>query len=159
MVFDSNLHPGHKSLRLPYRNYAAAAIYFVTICTFERRPNLASIENGIVRLSSIGKMVEERWLQIPIHHPQAMLHAFLVMPNHFHGLLELTNRIVIPSISDVTRREFGPNCVPSASLSAVVRSFKSGVTKQSRERLGLTGEFWQRNYFERAIRSGKEFDD
>jgi putative transposase len=159
MVFDLNLHPGHKSLRMPYRDYAEHGIYFVTICTNERRLTLARIEEGKVYLSSIGKIAEERWIQIPTHHPQATVHAFVVMPNHVHGLLELTPTRRVASKSDTTRRRFGPNSVPSASLSAIVRSFKSGVTKRSREGLGTTVDIWERNYFERVIRSGKEFDD
>jgi REP element-mobilizing transposase RayT len=158
MVFDLSLHPGHKSLRMSYRDYAAAGIYFVTICTYDRRPTLAKIEKGTVHLSSIGTIVKERWLQIPSHHPQAALHAFVVMPNHFHGLLELTTHVDVPANAALIRREFGPNSVPSASLSAVVRSFKSGVTKHVRERLSVMSDIWQQNYFERVIRSGKEFD-
>jgi putative transposase len=159
MVFDSTLHPGHKSLRMPYRDYATSGIYFVTICTYNRRPTLARIEEGKAHLSLIGKVARDRWLQIPTHHPQVTLHAFVVMPNHVHGLIELTPPTGAVSKLDTIRRKFGPDSVPSASLSAVVRSFKSGVTKRSREGLGATEDIWERNYFERVIRSGKEFDD
>jgi len=158
MVFDSTLHPGHKSLRMPYRDYASAGLYFVTICTYDRRPSLAKIEDGKVHLTSVGEITRECWLQIPAHHPKANLHAFVVMPNHVHGLLELTTPGV-PSRPDIVQREFGPHSVPSSSLAAVVRSFKSSVTRLSRMRLGAIGEFWERNYFERVVRDGKEFEE
>jgi putative transposase len=159
MVFDSSLHPGHKSLRMPYRDYAAAGIYFVTICTFDRRPILARIEEGKAHLTPIGEMARECWLETPTHHPQATLHAFVVMPNHIHGLLELTPLSGVPSKPDTAKRKFGPDCVPSSSLSAVVRSFKSAVTRLARVRLNVDGDLWERNYFERLIRDGKEFED
>jgi putative transposase len=159
MVFDSELHPGRKSLRLPYRDYTAAGIYFVTICTHDRQPTLARISNAIVQLTPVGEITQACWSEIPLHYPQVGLHGFVVMPNHVHGLLQLAPFAANLSKIDIARRNFGPDSVPSASLSAVVRSFKSAVTKQVRESLSQTGNFWERNYFERAIRSGKEFDD
>ena len=159
MVFDSYFHPGHKSLRMPYRDYAAAGMYFVTICTHNRRPSLARIEDGKVELTSIGEIVNECWQQIPAHHPEATLHAFVVMPNHIHGLAQLEPRTRVPSKAETARREFGHAGVPSLSLSAVVRSFKSSVTRLSRVKLGVIGEIWERNYFERIVRSGQEFDE
>jgi putative transposase len=159
MVFNSSLHPGHKSLRMPYRDYATAGIYFVTFCTSDRRPSLARIENGTLHLSSIGEIAKERWLQIPIHDPQINLHSFVVMPNHVHGLLQLKPLSNVPSKPDTAKRPFGQSSVPSSSLSAVVRSFKSAVTRLSRVRLDLQRDVWERNYFERIIRDGKGFDE
>ena len=159
MVFDSNLHPGHKSLRMPYRDYAAAGIYFVTICTCDRRSTLAKIEEGKLNLTLTGEIARECWLAIPAHHPSVTLHAFVVMPNHVHGLLQLTPISGVPSKLDTARRELGPDSVPPWSLSAVVRSFKSTVTRLTRARLGVNGDIWERNYFERVVRDGKEFDD
>jgi putative transposase len=140
MVFDSNLHPGHKSLRMPYRDYAAAGIYFVTICTADRRPSLAKIEDGNAHLTPIGEIAKECWQQIPTHHPEVTLHGFVVMPNHVHGLLELTPLSGVPSKPDIAKRKFGPDGVPTSSLSAVVRSFKSAITRLARVRLNVEGD-------------------
>ena len=159
MVFDSSLHPGHKSLRFPYRDYAGHGTYFVTICTHDRMACLGNIVEGNVQLTPIGEIVRECWLQIPEHNPQAILHASVVMPNHTHGLIQLTPAAGAPSKPDATRRGFGPDSVPPGSLSSVVRSFKSAATRLSRARLGASGELWEWNFFERVIRSGKEFDD
>ena len=159
MVLNPNLHSGHKSLRLPYRDYTAAGMYFVTICTYDRLPTLARVVNAKVELTPVGEITQACWSEIPLHYPQIVLHAFVVMPNHIHGLLQLAPLVARPSKPDTSRRDFGPDSVPPASLSAVVRSFKSAVTKRVRERLRMTTDLWERNYFERTIRSGKEFDD
>jgi putative transposase len=81
-----------------------------------------------------------------------------VMPNHVHGLIELTASMGAVSTPGITRRKLGTDSVRSASLSAIVRSFKSGVTKRSRDTLSVAEAVWERNYFERVIRSGREFD-
>jgi REP element-mobilizing transposase RayT len=159
MVLNSKLHPGHKSLRMPYRDYAAAGIYFITVCTHDRRPTLARIINATVDLTPIGEIANACWSEIPLHHAQVFVHSFVVMPNHVHGLLQLSPLSGRPSKPDTARRTFSPDSVPSASLSAVIRSFKSAVTKRARERLLASGEIWERNYFERVIRTGKELDD
>jgi putative transposase len=159
MVFDSSLHPGHKSQRLPYRNYADHATYFVTICTYDRLPSLAKIVDAKVQLTPIGEIVQECWLQIPLHDPQAKSHSLVVMPNHVHGLLQLIPLVGTPLKPETTRRRFGPDSVACRSLSSLIRSFKSAVTRLSRARLGVVGEIWQRNYFERAIRDGRDFDE
>jgi REP element-mobilizing transposase RayT len=159
MVFDLKLHPGRKSLRMPYRDYATAGIYFVTICTHDRRPTLARIIDGTVELTPIGEIAKACWSEIPLHYSEVNIYAFVVMPNHIHGLLRLSPCAENPPQSEIIRRKFGPDSLPAASLSAVVRSLKSAVTKRAREMFLLNGDCWQRNYFERAIRSGKEFDD
>jgi REP element-mobilizing transposase RayT len=38
-------------------------------------------------------MVEKQWGQLSNRYPNICLHNFVVMPNHFHGIIEITNRI------------------------------------------------------------------
>lgn len=79
-----------ESTRLPNWDYRSAAAYFVTICTANRQPFFGKVENGDMILSPIGEIVCEYWLKIPQHTiGNVELDAFIVMPNHVHGILIL----------------------------------------------------------------------
>jgi hypothetical protein len=80
------------STRLPGWNYADPARYFVTICTKWRTPWFGRIRNGTMRLSSIGQIVERHWISIPDHFPFITLDAFVVMPDHMHGIITIDAR-------------------------------------------------------------------
>jgi len=157
MRSDETLHPGHKSWRLPYHDYSSAGIYYVTICAENNRCIFGQIENGCVQRTRLGEVVRECWEAIPAHYPNAKLHAFVVMPNHFHGLIELAKSVQIKT--EILRREFNLSSVPSGSLSAIVRSFKAVVTRRAHKEIRLHGEIWHRNYFERVVRDGQEFSN
>ena len=99
----------------------------------------------------------EGWVAIPSHFVQTRLHAFVLMPNYVHGIIEIVpqagaHRNSPQVIEDKPK-------VARGSLGAIVRSFKAAVSKRAREELRWTGEVWQRNYFERVLRDEQEFAD
>jgi hypothetical protein len=47
------------------------------------------IENGKMMLNDAEKVVQQCWLEIPQHFPDVILHEYIVMPNHIHGIVEL----------------------------------------------------------------------
>ena len=152
------LHPGHKSLRLPYRSYAEAGIYCVTICAHKNLCVFGGVENDSVSLTSLGNLVMEHWQSIPFHFPNAKLHAFVVMPSHVHGLVELSSAPAPPS-SEIRRRKFDAAATSPGSLPAIIRSFKAIVARRAHSELRFKGELWHRNYFERVIRTAKELSN
>jgi putative transposase len=156
MRSNERVHPGHKSLRLPYRSYAESGIYYVTICAHENLCIFGEVENRSVRLTPLGSLVRKHWKAISSHFPHAKLHAFIVMPSHLDGLIELSGRST-PSTAEIRRRKFDSDAVPAESLPAIVRSFKAIVARRARQELGFQGELWHRNYFERIIRGEGEF--
>ncbi|MFK7844468.1 MAG: transposase [Rhodothermales bacterium] len=101
--------------------------------------------------SRIGELAEARWLAIPAHHPHILLDAFVVMPNHLHGILH----IIAPPSSSASSgrltyaRVFGP---PDAgSISTVMRSYKASVTRECRKQ-GLLFR-WHTRFYDRIIRN------
>jgi putative transposase len=158
MRSNERLHSGHKSLRLPYRDYDEAGIYYVTICAHENRCVFGSVQNCSVTLTPLGAVVREHWQAIPDHFSRAKLHAFVVMPSHLHGLIELSNKQTSPT-AEIRKRSFDSDAVPAESLPAIVRSFKAIVAKRAHGELGFKGEVWHRNYFERVIRNAKELSN
>jgi len=75
------------SSRLKNYNYGQNGAYFVTITTAGRENFFGEIQNGKMILSEMGKMAEKYWYEIPRHFPFVRLDAFVVMPNHIHGIL------------------------------------------------------------------------
>ncbi len=79
------------SARAPWWNYAWATPYFITICTQDRQNYFGDIINGSMRLSRAGVLADVLWHQIPHHAHNVELGAFVVMPNHIHGILILND--------------------------------------------------------------------
>jgi putative transposase len=79
-----------RSIRLKGHDYSAAGTYFITLCTHQRDCLFGEIVDGVMQLNALGEIVQNHWMRLPKHHPNLRLDAFIVMPNHFHGILVLT---------------------------------------------------------------------
>ena len=75
------------SARLKNWDYRNDGAYFITICTKNRTHFFGKIENGKMQLSEIGEIAHQNWAEIPQHFPFVQLDAFIIMPNHTHGIL------------------------------------------------------------------------
>jgi putative transposase len=137
----SNTSRERRSLRLPAYDYARHGAYFFTIVTAHRPSLLGDVVDDDMRVSGAGQSVLAVWQDLPVRFPAVELDAFVVMPNHVHGVMWLVE----------------PGAASSAPpLGEVLRAFKS-LTAQAINRLnGTTGAVWQRNYFERVVRDEAE---
>ena len=70
-------------------DYAQSGLYFITICCHNRACLFGHIENGIMIMNEVGQMVENEWLTLQKRFQNIQLHACIVMPNHFHAILEI----------------------------------------------------------------------
>jgi len=86
--YDPNQH-ARRSIRLGDWDYRSAGAYFVTICAHRRQPLFGDAADGAVRLNDCGEIVEACWHAIPHHFANVELDAFVVMPNHMHGIIIL----------------------------------------------------------------------
>jgi REP element-mobilizing transposase RayT len=89
MAYDPERHR-RRSIRLKGYDYSQAGAYFVTINVHQRRCILGEVMGSEVRLSPAGDMVLDVWEAIPDHYPGVDVDAFVVMPNHIHGIILLT---------------------------------------------------------------------
>jgi REP-associated tyrosine transposase len=154
-MFEEPMH--RRSIRLKGRDYSWPGTYFVTICTAERKPILGRVEDGVMRENVLGRLVRAHWKELPRKFAATELEAFIVMPNHIHGMISLRRRVAAAE-EQCTPAEFGKP--QGGSISWIVRAFKATVTREARQVLNkpeLT--VWQRNYFERVVRNGKEYED
>ena len=144
-----------RSIRLKEYDYSQPGAYFVTVCTWRRENLFGDVVDGEVRLNERGHIVKECWNEIPEHFPQVELDAFVVMPNHIHGIIVIKgNDDVGATHASPLRRKSGP---PPRSLGAMVGSFKSAAARRIHVESGETS-IWQRSYYERVIRDEKEWD-
>ncbi len=79
-----------ESARLKGYDYSSEGSYFITICAHKMQHFFGHIENEKMHLNEIGKLAEKFWKEIPEHFPRAILHEFVIMPNHMHGIITLT---------------------------------------------------------------------
>lgn len=93
MSFNPDIHH-RRSHRLQGYDYRDAGAYFVTICSFQRECLFGEVVEGVVRLNEAGLSVVRNWQNIPLFFPHVELDEFVVMPNHFHAILHITETLV-----------------------------------------------------------------
>ena len=86
MVYDPEVHY-RKSIRLKGYDYSGSGAYFVTVCVKNREHLLGSVVNKKMIENYAGEMVKKIWLEIPDKYPGFRIDSFVIMPNHFHGIL------------------------------------------------------------------------
>jgi len=82
---------GRRSIRLQGYDYAQAGAYFVTICTQDRECLFGEVVDGEMVLNAYGRVVATFWQRIPHHFARVELDEWVVMPNHVHGVIVITD--------------------------------------------------------------------
>lgn len=161
------------SARLQTWDYRWSGAYFITICTKNQHHYFGEIVNQKMILSNVGVLANVFWYEIKNHAKNVTLGEFVVMPNHIHGILILNDNVLenvpvsvetlhatslpIPPQS-TTKNEHMTGISPkSGSISAIIRSYKSAVTKHA-NRLGFDFA-WQPRFHDHIIRDEQSFDN
>ncbi len=87
MPYNPKIHH-RKSIRLKGYDYSQAGLYFITICVQDRACLFGDVVNGIMMLNDAGKMVEKWYFELENKFPEIRCHEMVVMPNHFHCIIE-----------------------------------------------------------------------
>ena len=82
-------HRHRRSIRLPEYDYSSEGLYFITICVHERRSLFGTIVDGVMHLNDAGRMVEDEYHRLPEKYPHITCHEYIVMPNHFHCIIQI----------------------------------------------------------------------
>lgn len=140
--------PKRKSTAIPHYDYSQPGAYFITLCVEKRRPILGKIDSSPqFVLSSIGKIVSDVWYSLPQRFPclDAISQSiFVVVPDHIHGILQIT----------------AGGASPSPTLHQILGSFKSITTIETNRLLGTPGQkLWQRSAYEHILRNQQDFDE
>ena len=151
------------SNRLKEWDYSSAGLYYVTICAKDKRPYFGLILEGEVQLSDIGEIAFNCWMEIPEHFSNVEIDEFVVMSNHVHGIVvieeprwksEVVETLHATSLrtNDQSMSKISPK---PHTLSTIIRSYKSAVTRQVR----LMGEHdfaWQSRFYDHIIRNDED---
>jgi putative transposase len=103
-------------------------------------------------LNEFGKIVERQWLWLEEQYPYIKLHSFVVMPNHFHGILEIDS-----GVSKDSSRTVPTEKIKIKSLSQLVGAFKTTSSKWI-HLAGLEGFSWQRSFHDHIIRNDFSYE-
>lgn len=142
-----------RSIRLPQYSYEQDGAYFVTLCTHQRALLFGDVVDGEMELSTLGCVVMEEWERTATLRPYVELDAFVVMPNHVHGIIIINRGIVRARRAVPLQTENYGKPVPG-SIPTIVRAFKSAATRRINQIRLTPGEtVWQRNYYEHIIRN------
>jgi hypothetical protein len=86
MKFNPKIHH-RRSIRLKGYDYSQAGAYFVTIVAWRRECLFGDIVNGEMDLNEFGEIVSQKWQWLETQYEYIELGAWVVMPNHLHGIL------------------------------------------------------------------------
>ena len=143
-----------KSSRLKGYDYSDNGAYFITICTREKNPLFASHPELKI-------IVSEEWDLLSRRFPTVTTDAFVIMPNHVHGILFLMKEHEnVGATLEVARRA---GSSPAPTIGRIIGVFKSVRVRKWAIHLALNGRnlknsFWQRNYYDHIIRDEQELN-
>lgn len=198
MNFNPNIHH-RRSIRLRGYDYSQAGLYAITICCQDRAhrfghvavgaPLVGAHVNGSTQmiLNDAGKMVESEWIRLTERFQNIEFHQWVVMPNHFHAILEIVDcKSAKPTPEQLeNRRPQGHAPTPEQTFNQLengrpqghaptanatmptvadmVDAFKSITTVKYIRGVKtwgwepFNGKLWQRNYYEHIIRTDESY--
>ena len=147
--------PIRKNLRIKNFNYKSENIYFITICSKNRECVFCKIDDKIsnagfytidfdkyIYYSNIGKIVVNSLKNIETIYNGVVLKEYVVMPNHIHMIMEITN----------------DGCNNNTDISKIIGSFKRYVSKTVNKDRENKIEIWQKSFYEHVIRNEIDYN-
>jgi REP element-mobilizing transposase RayT len=161
--------PHRRSIRLPEYDYSQPGGYFVTVVTEGRRELFGAIVDDEMRLNPAGEMVQELWRSLADRFAIVEPGTFIVMPNHFHGILLIHEDVgatfmVAPERAGINPAPAHTRKVGNPKLGEIVGAFKSLTTRQYAAGVKTAAwapfhkRLWQRNYYEHVIRDHDDWN-
>jgi len=149
-----------RSIRIPEYDYSQTGAYFVTICTHRRACLFGRIVRDRMHLSPWGKAVRDEWLRSHSVRPTLTPDAYVVMPNHLHGIMMISAKDrSTPVRPTVGAHSCAPLLRKPRSVASFVAQFKACATRRVNMARGTPGApLWQRNYYEHIIRDADDYE-
>ena len=143
-MYNPEIHH-RRTIRLQEYDYSSDGLYFITICTHQHKTTLGKNIDGQMTLSRSGEIIEKVWNELNTKFPNIICHEYTIMPNHFHGIIQINNDI-----------KGGPTPpLQQTTLGNIIAFFKYKTTKQVNSDTPL----WQRNYYEHIIRNQQAYEE
>jgi REP element-mobilizing transposase RayT len=135
--------------RLTGFDYSNEGYYFVTICVKDKTEWFGEIKDGRMMLNKYGKIIKNRWVWLPKQYFYIQFDEFVVMPNHFHGILSIGNGH--DNVGNARERSLRK----MKSLSELIGAFKTTSSKLI-HRTGLLEFQWQKSFYDHIIRNEQD---
>jgi len=162
MLINSNNHncnfnKYHRhSLRIKNYNYSIPGAYFLTICTYLKENLLGYISDGKIELNILVEITAREWLKTFQIRKNIQLDEYVIMPNHFHGIIIVLTDNSRGVLQYAPTNKFRS---PSQTIGSIISGFKSAVTREIKGLdYPLLYSIWQRNYYEHIIRNENELN-
>ncbi len=146
MKFNPNKHH-RKSIRLKEYDYTNEWLYFITICVQNRLCILWEITAWKQQLFESWLMVQNEWNKLEQRFEDIKLHNAVVMPNHFHGIIEIVDKSIDTKVWDII------GWFKSITTNQYIKMVNEGKAEPFPKRL------WQRNYYEHIIRNQESYNN
>lgn len=88
MKYNPRIHK-RRSIRLKGYDYSQKGLYFITLCSQKHQHLFGHIEKGTMILNDFGEIIKEEWEKTPQIRKNTALHEYIIMPNHFHAIIEI----------------------------------------------------------------------
>jgi hypothetical protein len=95
VTYNPDIHH-RRSIRLKAYDCSQAGAYFVTICLQGAECSLGEVVGEQILLNDIGRMIEQWWIKLPAKYATVKVDEFVIMPNHFHGLIVIRDDAAPP---------------------------------------------------------------
>ena len=145
-----------RSIRLRGYDYSQMGAYFVTICTRDKKCLFGRIVDGKMVLNRFGEVARDEWNETANIRRNVELDEYVIMPNHLHGIIVISDSRGGTRPRASTVESFGKP-IPS-SLPTIVRGYKAAVTRRigDLQKTRKRTPVWQRNYYEHIIRNEED---
>ncbi len=169
--YNSEIHH-RRSIRLDGYDYSQTGYYFITLCTQYCQCMFGSIDNGVMATNDVGNMIEHWWKEVSCKFPNVQTDLYVIMPNHFHGIINITNTQLNPIArlntkdklvgADLRVCPMGEHIgspLQRTPISKIVQWYKTMTTNEYIRNVRqnswkpFKGTLWQRNYYEHIIRN------
>jgi len=170
MNYDAQKHH-RRSIRLRGYDYSSPGAYFITICSHNKRFLFGNVVDGKMRRNDHGEIVQEEWFRSATIRKEIQLDAWMVMPNHVHGIVIIApvgahghapgtalapHRAVAHGVG---AHGHAPLQRRPRSLGTFVGGFKGAAKTRINEMRGTPGApVWQENYYDHIIRNEDELN-
>lgn len=154
-----------KTIRIKDYDYSNEGMYFITICTKNKRPLLSKIimdnvgNDALVVPNKIGKIIDECWNNMEIQNKNIFINEYVIMPNHIHGIIEIRDQ---KERELKIEKKYGFEVEERRgrrSLQSILKDFKSVTTRKYNSIVSEKNKnmLWQKSYYEHIIRNEKEY--
>lgn len=151
-----------KPNRLRGYDYTKPGLYYVTICTKNRIHYFGGIHDETMCINRLGSIAWRQWEWLAGQYDYVRTHAFVVMPNHVHGVLEIVdmkNDPIVGTGRDLSlRKQSDDGNIKTKSLSQIVGAYKTTTSKLIHQ-IPFPHFVWQRSFHDHIIKTERAYQN